>query len=285
MTRDLEGMRAVITGANTGIGRATAIELAKRGAAVTIASRSEDKTRPVIDEITRAGGRADFVALELADLASVRRCADVLRTRDEPIDVLVDNAGLAGQRGLTAQGFELTFGVNHLGHFLLSTALLPLIERASVRRAPARIVVVSSVGHYRAKGIDWDALRRPAATVTGLPEYQVSKLCNVLFAKELARRLGEGRVHTYALHPGVIASDVWRSVPWPIRPLITRFMRSTDEGAETSLHCATSPECASHTGRYYDACREKEPSARSNDAALARELWARSETWVADFAR
>jgi NAD(P)-dependent dehydrogenase (short-subunit alcohol dehydrogenase family) len=131
------------------------------------------------------------------------------------------------------------------------------------------------MAHYKAKGIDFEAIRRPTRSITGLPEYSVSKLANVLFTRELSRRMGPG-VRSYALHPGVVASDAWRRLPWPIRPLVKLRMISTEEGAKTSLYCATSPAVADHDGRYYDDCREKEPSLVAQDARLARELWDKS---------
>ena len=274
---DLDGRTFCITGANTGIGRETAVTLAGRGGRVVLVCRSEDKTRPVLDEIARAGGDAAFVACDLADLASVRAAAAEIVGLDEPIHVLINNAGVAGHRGETAQGFELAFGVNHLGHFLLTTRLLDTL-RAS---GPARIVNVSSQAHTGAKGIDWDAVRRPTKTATAMREYSVSKLANVLFTQELARRLDPAEVTTHALHPGVVASDIWRRIPRPIRSLMTRRMIGTDEGARTSLYCATAPELTAETGGYYDDCARVEPSAVAT-AELAAELWRRSEAWVAE---
>jgi NAD(P)-dependent dehydrogenase (short-subunit alcohol dehydrogenase family) len=192
--------------------------------------------------------------------------------------VLVNNAGVAGVRGLTKQGFELMFGVNHLGHFLLTQLLLDRL----VSSGPSRVVTVASDAHYQARGIDWDAVRRPARGITGLREYAVSKLCNVLFAQELARRTEDTGVRSYALHPGVVASDIWRRVPWPVRPLLTRRMLSVEEGAATSLYCATSPEVASDSGLFYDKCA---PRAASEVAtpSLGGELWERSQAWTAAY--
>ena len=266
----------MVTGANTGIGRVTAEVLAKRGARVRLACRTPERAQPVIDAIRSAGGEAELVQMDLADFASVRAGADAILARDEPLHLLINNAGLGGAHGLTKDGFELTFGTNHLGHFLLTMLLMKRI-RAS---APARIVNVASTGHYRAKTIDFDAQRRPTASSTGLPEYFVSKLANVLFTKELARRIAGNGVHNYSLHPGAIASDVWRHVVWPIRPLLTMFMKSNEEGAKTTLYCATSPEVAEHDGRYYDDCREKKPNPVSEDLALAGRLWEKSAEWT-----
>lgn len=277
MTPDLADRTYVVTGANAGIGRVTARELARRGATVILACRSEDKTRPVIDDIRALAGhdRVRFVELDLASLASVAACAD--RLRDEgPIHGLINNAGLTATQGdRTADGFELTFGVNHLGHFALT---LRLLDRLSEGRA--RVVNVSSKSHYDADDIDFAALRQPTQTRVGLREYAVSKLCNVLFTREAARRFADRGVTTYALHPGVIASEIWRRVPQPFRWIMTRFMRSVDDGAATTLYCATDPALAEHSGRYYDDCAERKPSRPARDDQLAAALWTRSCEWT-----
>src|SRR5437588_2376457 len=274
---DLAGRTCLVTGANTGIGKATAQELARMGARVHLACRSEAKTRPVVEEIVSTTGNpaVTFLPLDLADLSSVRAAAQTFLDGDEALHILVNNAGVAGQRGVTADGFELAFGVNHLGHFLLAQLLLDRI----VASAPARIVNVSSEGHYQAKVIDFDALRQPTRSFTGLPEYAVSKLCNVLFTQELARRLDPSAVSASSLHPGAIGSDIWRRVPWPIRPLMTLFMKSPEEGAETTIYCATAPELAGTSGRYYDNCRERDASTFATPE-LARQLWEHSEAWA-----
>jgi retinol dehydrogenase-12 len=277
-TPSLQGRVALVTGANTGIGRVTARELAKQGAHVFIACRSAERAQPALDEIRTASGsdRIELLSLDLGDFASVRQCAQAFLARNLPLHLLVNNAGLAGARGLTASGFELAFGVNHMGHFLLTQLLLDRIKAS----APSRIVTVASKAHYRAPGIDWDAVRQPTRASTGLPEYGVSKLANVLFSAELARRLAGSGVTTYSLHPGVVASDVWRQVPWPLRSLLKLAMISTEEGAQTTLHCATSPAAANETGLYYDRSRPKTPSKVAQDTALAAELWRRSEAWT-----
>jgi NAD(P)-dependent dehydrogenase (short-subunit alcohol dehydrogenase family) len=274
---DLIGRTVLVTGANTGIGRATAIELARRGARVHIACRSRARAQPVLDAITNAHGpdAASFLVLDLSDMASVRAAAQAYITSGEPLHVLIDNAGLAGQRGLTSDGFELAFGVNHLGHFLFTTMLLDVLARS----APARVVVVASDSHYGAKGIDFDAVRRPTRSVTGLSEYAVSKLSNVLFAQELARRSGP-EITAYALHPGVIATDIWRRLPWPFEALAKLFMKSTEDGARTSVYCATDPLLSGTTGRYYENCAEHAPSEVATPE-LAAELWQHSEAWTA----
>ena len=274
----LQGKFALVTGANTGIGLVTAKELCRRGARVFIACRSAvsgEAARQVIKAAVPAA-QVDLLALDLSDLASVRRCAATFLALDLPLHVLVNNAGLAGGKGLTTSGFELAFGTNHIGHFLLTQLLLDRLKSS----APARIVTVASRAHYRVSGWDWSALTAPTQTATGLTEYGVSKLANVLFTAELAKRLQGTGVTAYAVHPGVVASDVWRSVPWPFRPLIKRWMITVDEGALTTLHCASAPEVAQESGLYYDKCKPKTPSDLARDPALALALWNRSEAWV-----
>lgn len=277
MTRDLEARTFLVTGANTGIGRATAHALAARGGRVIMACRSVEKAEPVAAEIREAtGASVEVVALDLGDLASVRRAASELAARAEPIHVLVNNAGLGGVRGLTRDGFELTFGTNHLGPFLFTTLLLDKLSES----APARVVNVASRAHYSAPRPDFAAFREITRSRTGIPEYRVSKLCNVLFSRELATRLDRGRVTTYALHPGVVASDIWRRLPGFVQPVVKLFMITNEQGAETSLHCATAEAAAKETGLYYHDARPRTPSRLARDEALARELWARSEEWT-----
>lgn len=274
---DLDGRTFLVTGANSGIGKETARGLAGRGARVVLAGRSEEKTRAAMKEIADDTGNTDldFVALDLGDLASVRTAAETFLASGEPLHVLINNAGLAGSRGMTESGFELAFGTNHVGTFYFTE----LLRDHVVASGPGRIVNVASTGHYRPNGIDWDAVRRPTVTRTAFDEYCVSKLANVLHAQELGRRLEGTGVTTYSLHPGTIASDVWREVPFGLRQAMKLFMRSTTEGARTSLYCATSPDVAAQTGRYYDNEREKRPS-KVVTPELAAELWERSEAWI-----
>jgi retinol dehydrogenase 12 len=274
---DQDGRTFVVTGATGGIGLVTARELAARGATVFITARSPARGRAALDELRAATGsdRLQLLSLELGDLGSVRACANAFLHSGEPLHGLINNAGLAGQRGLTASGFELAFGSNHIGTFLLTELLTPRLQES----APARIVNVASIGHFKAKGIDFDAVRRTTKTRTAFPEYCVSKLANVLHAAELGRRLQASGVTTYSLHPGQVATDVWRRVPWPIRPLMTRRMLSPEDGARTTLYCATAPELAAETGDYYDSCRRTAPSELVTPE-LAAELWRRSADWV-----
>ena len=272
---------AIVTGGNRGLGFATSKKLAQRGVGVILTSRDAQRGAEAVAAIRAEVPGADVrtLSLDLASLASVRRFADEFHALGLPLHILLNSGGgmMVGDKArFTKDGFELTFGTNHLGHFLLTVLLAPSLKSA----APSRIVNVASQSHYQAKGIDFTALQKPTRTVTGMPEYAVSKLANVLFTSELARRLGPAGVHSYALHPGVVASDIWRRIPWGLRSLAKLFMITNEEGAKTSLYCATSPEVAEHNGRYYDKCREKKPSRLSGDAELARQLWEKSVQWV-----
>ena len=277
---DLQGRTFLVTGANSGIGRATVEALAARGGKVVLACRSEERTRPVLDAI-RAGNRsadATFLPLDVADLDSVRRAADAFLATGRPLDALVNNAGVAGTRALSPQGFDLTYATNHIGPFLLTDLLLPAVRRA----AQGRIVNVSSIAHMQVKAIDWSVLqRRTVPERSRFHAYAVTKLMNVLHAKELARRLAGTGVTTYAVHPGGVRSNIWRSLPTPLRWLILLFLVSSEKGARTQLRCATDPELATETGRYYDKSREAPCNPLANDEALAKELWARTEAAVA----
>lgn len=282
----MQGKVVLVTGANTGIGEVTARELAGAGAKVWLACRNEGRAREAMARIRDVHPDADlhFLALDLGDLGSVRIAADAFLESEERLDVLINNAGLAGQRGQTAQGFEIAFGVNHLGHFLFTEQLTPLLVKSGTDADPSRIVIVASRAHTRVppkKGIDWEALEKPTKTVSGFPEYSVSKLANVLHAKALARRLEGKPVRVYSLHPGVVASDVWRKVPWPFRSIMKLFMITNEEGAQTTLHCATSPSVIGESGRYYDKSAPAEATALARDEALQEELWRRSEQWIA----
>src|SRR5215469_2180567 len=274
---ELSGRTYLVTGGNAGVGYATALDLARRGGRVHFACRSEAKGEAAVAAISTETGsdQVNLLRLDLADLASVRQCAQDFVSLGEPLHVLINNAGVAGRRGVTKDGFELQFGVNHLGHFALTLALLPLLRESG----QARVVTVASDAHYQAKGIDFEGLRSRTKSIIGMREYSVSKLCNVLFAAELARRLSGTDVTAYSLHPGVVASEIWRRVPWPIRQILTSRMLTIEQGAQTSLYCATSPEVNGDSGKYFDKCQVTEPS-KAVTPELAAELWDYSEKSV-----
>jgi retinol dehydrogenase-12 len=278
----MDGRLYLVTGANTGIGRVTARELARRGGTVILACRSLERAAPVVDAIRRQTGNdaVDVLELDLASFASVRRAAQTFLSSGRPLNVLVNNAGLAAQRGITADGFELAFGTNHLGHFLLTNLLLDRIRESATPAAPARVVTVTSKAHFGATGIDFEAVRRRTRSISGYPEYQVSKLANLLFSIELHRRLEGQSVSTYAVHPGVVASDIWRRIPRLFRWYVTRNMIDEEEGAKTTLFCATDPDVADRSGLYWDRSEPRTPSGLATDDALAAELWRKSAEWT-----
>lgn len=280
--RDLDGRVCLVTGTTAGIGFVTAAELARRGAEVVVANRPGPRADAALERLRALvpGARIDGLSLDLGDLASVRAAADGFLRRGSPLHLLVNNAGLAAARGVTVDGFERTFGVNHLGHFLLTNLLVDRLRES----APARVVTVASRAHRRVSGIDFAALRSPTHTRTGVVEYGVSKLCNVLFSRELGRRLAGTGVTTYSLHPGVVATEIWRRLPAPVRWVMGKLMITAEEGAVTTLWCATAPELAKETGRYYtwtrSGPRPSTPTPAAQDDELAARLWDESERFV-----
>ena len=276
--RDLIGRTFLVTGATSGVGRVTARVLAERGGRVFLGCRTREKGEATIEALRAAapGLALDLepLACDFGDLPSVRAAAASFEAKGLPLDVLVNNAGVAGARGLTASGVELMFGVNHLGPFLFTRLLEPSLRRGRA----ARVVNVASAAHRRVDGIDFAALRRPTRTLTTVREYAVSKLCNILFSRELARRWSESGIATYAVHPGRVRTAIWRHAPAPVRWWARhRGSISEEEGARTILYCATSAEVAGASGRYYALEREAEPTAAARDDALAARLWDESE--------
>ena len=277
---DLAGRTFFVTGANSGIGRAMVEAIAARGGAVVLAARSEERVRPVLDAIRQAHPAADVrsVLFDVSSLASLRRAAEDFLAGGGSLDVLVNNAGVAGTRALSADGFDLTYATNYIGPFALTNLLLPKLRESR----QGRIVNVSSVAHLRVKAVDWSGLEvRSAPTRSAFPEYAVTKLMNVLHARELARRFTGTTLTTSSCHPGAVASNIWRAVPEPLQWFMKLFMSSNEEGAKTPLYCATAPELAGVTGRYYDKCRAVTPAPLARDPALAEELWSRTEAAIA----
>ncbi len=271
----------IVTGASSGVGRISALRLADQGAHVVLAVRNVTKVQPVLDAITQKHGedRASVLELDLASLSSVQRAAATFLETGRPLHVLMNNAGLAGIRGQTPDGFELAFGTNHLGHYLFTELLLDKLKES----APARIVNVSSEAHYQPKKLDLDTVDQPTGSPPAMAEYGRSKLCNVLHAKSLAKRLEGTGVTTYSLHPGVVATDVWRAIPKFLAWIPKLFMLSEEEGAKTQLHCAIDPGLSTSTGLYYDKSKEKKPSKLALDDGNVALLEDKSRTLVASF--
>jgi retinol dehydrogenase 12 len=273
----MKGKTVLVTGANQGIGKATAIALAQQGADVVILSRNPEKGRAALDDVQAAsrGGKAELLVADFASLADVRRAAAEFRAKHKRLDVLVNNAGLiVPERHLTIDGLEETFAVNHLAPFLLTTELLDLLKAS----APARIVNVSSEAHRGAK-MHWEDLQFANTRYKSFRAYGQSKLANVLFTYELARRLQGTGVTANALHPGVVASGFGQTYPGYLSFLVKvarPFLLTNEEGARTSVHVASSPEVEGVSGKYFAKCRPVRSNAVSYDEASQRKLWSLS---------
>ncbi len=273
-------MICVVTGATSGIGKETAVALAKGGATVAVVCRTRDRGEAALAEIRRRAGH-DAVSLFVADLSSqraIRTVAAELQAALPRIDVLVNNAGLAlRDRLVTEDGFENTFAVNHLAYFLLTRLLQPTL----LASAPARVVNVSSEAH-RWGAIRFDDLMGEAA-YDGWKAYAQSKLANVLFTYELARRLDGTGVTANCLHPGLVGTAFASRGPSLIRilsRLARPLLRSPASGAATSVYLASAPEVATVTGQYFAGRRARRSSPASYDRALAARLWGVSERLV-----
>jgi NAD(P)-dependent dehydrogenase (short-subunit alcohol dehydrogenase family) len=258
----------VVTGPSSGIGRVTALALAELGYHVVAAGRSQERTSPVVDAIIAKGGSAELLLLDLASLDNVRHAAKELEQRGRTIDALVNNAGIGMEKGSTVDGFEINFGVNHLGPFLFTH----LLRRTF--RPGTRIVTVSSAMHFRVEGFDFDRLTRPSRSFLGLNDYCVSKLANILFTKEMARRQPDWRA--FAVHPGFVDTGIFR--PW-VRPLVRNRLITPEDGAAPTIRCLTDEALESHSGAYYTRNGESTPSELAQDEDLARRLWVESGRW------
>lgn len=267
---------ALVTGGSRGIGLATAEGLAAQGYEVVIAARDLGHARAVARELYfRHRSEVSALPLDLGNLQNVRQFAERFRGRYRRLDVLVNNAGVFHwQQRYTAEGFEAQFGVNHLGHFLLTRLLQPLLLSAP----QGRVVVVSSRMH-RLGQIDIDSFRG-RRFYNPLAAYAQSKLANLLFAQELARRTAATRMTVNSLHPGTVATGLLRDLPLAMRWLSRQFQDSRETGARTSLILASAPELARVRGRYFVDGRPTRPAHAARDSGLAEQLWQMSERLV-----
>ena len=277
----MRGRVCMVTGASSGIGRATAEELAALGATVVMVCRNKEKGERALARVRARGGADGSVELMLADLASlasVRSLADEYAETHDSLHVLVNNAGVAKlRRSVTTDGFESTFQINYLSHFLLTNLLLGLLKKS----APSRIVNVSSVSHFGGR-LDLEDLQTKDGYWV-MKAYSRSKLAQVLFTHELARRLQGTGVTANCLHPGAVSTNIWKNYLGPASFLggISRlFLKSPEKGAETSVYLASSPEVEGVSGKYFDQMREKGSSVQSYDGALAKKLWEASAALV-----
>ncbi len=271
----MHGKTVLITGATNGIGLEAAVELARRGARMFLVGRDPGRTTAAVEQVKARSGSGEVASFlcDFSSQASIRQLAQEVLGRLDRLDVLVNNAGgVNKRRELTVDGIEKTFAVNHLGYFLLTNLLLDLIERS----APARIVTVASIGHRRGT-LDFDDLGFERGGYWIMKAYTRSKLANVLFANELARRLAGTGVTSNSLHPGSVATNIWSGAPTWAKPLIQILFRpfflSVEEGAAFIVQLAADPALEGVTGKYFETGKEVAPSPLAQDEALARKLW------------
>jgi len=266
----LDGRRCVVTGANAGIGREIATALARDGAHVTLVCRSPERGEAAVADIRQATGtpHIDLVVCDVGDPAAVRRAAETLRAAGDRIDVLVNNAGVyAPRRQLTPSGHEMMMAINHLGPFLMTNLLLDRLDGA-------RVVTTSSAAHAfaRLQLDDLDAARRFSA----MRQYGATKLANILFTRELARRTRDRGVIATCFHPGAVGSEFGQDERGLLdvgMRLVKRFLRTPARGADSGIWLATSPEAASLSGQYVVDRRVRTPRGQGTDDALAARLW------------
>jgi NAD(P)-dependent dehydrogenase (short-subunit alcohol dehydrogenase family) len=276
----MRGKTVVITGATSGIGLEAAVALAREGARVVLVGRNPGKTAAAVADVRKRSGSAALESLlcDFSSQESIRKLAGDLRARCERIDVLVNNAGgVYARRTLTGDRIESTFAVNHLGYFLLTNLLIDLL----VKSAPARIVNVASAAHYRGT-LDFDDLGFERGYQL-MKAYARSKLANVLFTRELARRLSGTGVTVNALHPGTVATGIWNAAPLWVQPVLAiakMFMVSPEEGARRIVYLASSPEVPATTGSYFEKDQARKPARLAQDDALAARLWSESARLV-----
>lgn len=281
---DMTGKTVVVTGANSGIGLETSVALARAGARVVMTARDSQKGSAAHNDVkARAGSElVELVVFDLGDLASVRRGAAEILERFPRIDVLINNAGaVLSERRETVDGLEATFGVNHLGPFLLTELLLDRIRQS----APARIVNVASTAHKGAgRGLDFDDLQTTKG-YRGMRAYSRSKLANIYFTTELARRLEGSGVTVNCLHPGTVVTGFGRdgdangAFELGLK-IISPFIIDAEKGARTQVYLASSPEVEGVTGKYFVKCGVRTPSKAARDGAAAARLWQVSEELV-----
>jgi retinol dehydrogenase 12 len=283
----LDGKVAIVTGANSGIGKEAAVGIAREGAHVVVAARNAAKAAAAVTEIeTRADarGRVETMPIDLASFASVRSFADAFTAKHGRLDILLNNAGaVLRKRMVTVDGHETQFQVNHLGHFLLTHLLYGPLTRS----APARVVNVSSYAHSTARrGLDFDDLDWERRRYRSFSVYSATKLMNVLFTRELARRSDPDVLTANALHPGFVGSNFAREgdlgvLGNVVMPLIRPFAISSEKGALTSIYLATSPDVAGVTGQYFYRGKAQSPAKPALDDAAAARLWDISEKLTA----
>jgi NAD(P)-dependent dehydrogenase (short-subunit alcohol dehydrogenase family) len=273
----MQGKTVLITGANQGVGKASAIALGRLGARLVLVCRSAEKGRAAIADIEREGAKdVELLVGDMGSQADVRRVAAEFKAKHDRLDVLLNNAGvLVTSRRTTVDGIEETFAINHLGYFLLTHLLVDTLKAS----APARVVSVSSEAHRRAR-MRWDDLEFKAGEYSSFAAYGQSKLSNILFTRELARRLDGTNVTANCLHPGVIASGfghTYGGVISVVLKVASPFLMTPEKGARTSVFLASSAEVEGVSGKYFDKSKERLPSAEALADGAPERLWAISE--------
>ncbi len=273
-------MNLAITGPTSGIGAETVKALHSKFDKVFLLARSEAKCKELIEELSPIGGKDkfEFIPTDLSSLHSVAKAADALLSKDLPIHVLINNAGgIFPKRHETKDGLEMTFSVNHLGHFLLTNHLVPLLEKAQ----GARIINVSSDAHKAAKPNFEDLQSKES--YSSFPAYANAKLFNILFTKSLAERCSEKRIYAYSLHPGVVKTNFGNEFSgvfkWLIK-LAQPFMIDAKKGAETTIYLALTPNLEKKTGAYFSKSKESKPTKMANSKRYRDLLWEKSEELV-----
>lgn len=277
---------AVVTGASSGVGKAAAKALAAEGWHVIAHGRDPGRTAAAAAEIRKAaapGAKVDIVRGDLALLTDTARMAGEIRGLTDKVHALLNNAGgVRSERIVTSEGNEATFAGNHLGHFLLTNQLLPLLRAAAAgrERGTVRVLAVSSTGHEYCSGIDWNDLQLIRQWASG-PAYCVAKLCNILFIRELAKRVAADGIVANAMHPGVVASNfASHAEPQMQNYLATLQSVSPEAGADTLFWLATAPEAGKVTGGYFHDRKAVAPAPLALDDGAAARLWAESEALV-----
>jgi retinol dehydrogenase-14 len=270
----MDGKSVLVTGSTSGIGFYTALEIARMGARVIVHGRNESKCVTSVQAIQHKTGNTaiSYLVADLSSLAQVRTMAQVFLEQNDRLDVLVNNAGAAFLfRKLSQDGFEMTFAVNHLAHFLLTNLLLPALQASP----SARVVNVSSGSHYN-QVMDFNDLQ-VSHSYSPWKAYGRSKLANILFTYELARRLSGSHVTSNALTPGFVATDIWKKVNRFLTPLIYPFVarraQTPLQGAQTSIYLAISPDLEGVTGLYFAYRHPVHTSPASHDETVSRRLW------------
>jgi NAD(P)-dependent dehydrogenase (short-subunit alcohol dehydrogenase family) len=278
----MAAITTVITGATSGIGKVTALELAKKGHAIYMLVRNTAKGEQVKQEIITASGNKNVYMIEcdMADRQSVRNAAAELTGKLFAINILINNAGSAFlEKQFTKDGFEMTFAVNHLGHFLLTESLMPLLKKGQ-----ARIINVSSEAHRSAQP-NFDDLNWQTTPYEALKAYGVSKLYNIYFTKSLAEKYNQDGIVSYALHPGVVNTHIWDGVKGFLKLFVSflkLFMITPEKGAETTIYLATELRLEPKSGLYFKKCKVNKPAPIAEDTAARQRLWEISEKLTED---